>query len=165
MQPDCRAKTDLRRNGMYNEVVCMADRPDDCCAAAGRLRKQPRMLRRLSKIPMTVSWRQANATGNSWSQAFMNPPSPRLPATVRIWIRRRTLRTTAAGGSRWPVSRVSLQITLRKRRTINALRVREAVVLFNAGQANLARAVFAEVDRSQLGNARDRAIYDSQRTP
>ena len=47
-------------------------------------------------------------------------------------------------------------------RTINALRVREAVVLFNAGQANLARAVFAEVDRSQLGSARDRAIYDSR---
>lgn len=45
-------------------------------------------------------------------------------------------------------------------RTNNALRIREAVVLFNAGKPNLARAVFAEVDRDLLGNKRDRAIYD-----
>jgi len=46
--------------------------------------------------------------------------------------------------------------------TINALRMREAVVLLNAGQPNLARAVFSEVDRAQLGNERDRAIYDAR---
>ena len=47
-------------------------------------------------------------------------------------------------------------------RTIAALRIREAVVLLNAGQTNLARAVLNEVDESQLGSARDLAIYEAR---
>jgi hypothetical protein len=47
-------------------------------------------------------------------------------------------------------------------RTINALRIREAVLLLNAGQPNLARAVFDQVDPSQLAGARDLAIYDAR---
>lgn len=47
-------------------------------------------------------------------------------------------------------------------RTINALRIREAVLLLNAGQVNLARAVFSEVDRGQLAGERDLAIYDAR---
>jgi hypothetical protein len=43
--------------------------------------------------------------------------------------------------------------------TNNALRVREAVILLGAGQANLARAVLEEVDPGRLGSARDSAIY------
>jgi hypothetical protein len=47
-------------------------------------------------------------------------------------------------------------------RTSNTLRVREAVVLLGAGQPNLARAVFEEVDRGMLGSTRDIAIYDAR---
>lgn len=47
-------------------------------------------------------------------------------------------------------------------RTNNALRVREAVLLLNAGQTNLARAVFSEVDRGELAGERDLAIYDAR---
>lgn len=47
-------------------------------------------------------------------------------------------------------------------RTNNALRLREAVLLLNAGQPNLARAVFSEIDREHLAGARDRAIYDAR---
>jgi len=47
-------------------------------------------------------------------------------------------------------------------RTINALRIREAILLLNVGQANLARAVFSEVDRGQLTGERDLAIYDTR---
>jgi hypothetical protein len=46
--------------------------------------------------------------------------------------------------------------------TNNALRIREAVLLLNAGQTNLARAVFAEIDRGQLAGERDLAIYDAR---
>ena len=46
--------------------------------------------------------------------------------------------------------------------TNNALRIREAVLLLNAGQPNLARAIFAEVQCADLGNSRDRAICDAQ---
>jgi hypothetical protein len=45
-------------------------------------------------------------------------------------------------------------------RTNNALRIREAILLLNAQQPNLARAVFAEVEREQLVTERDRALYD-----
>ncbi|WP_455202373.1 hypothetical protein [Kaarinaea lacus] len=47
--------------------------------------------------------------------------------------------------------------------TNNALRIREAVLLLNVGQANLASAVFAEVQCVDLGNSRDRAICDAQK--
>ena len=46
--------------------------------------------------------------------------------------------------------------------TNNALRIREAVLLLNVGQTNLARAVFSEVQCGDLGNSRDRAICDAQ---
>ena len=46
--------------------------------------------------------------------------------------------------------------------TNNALRIREAVLLLNVGQPNLARAVFSEVQCAELGNSRDRAICDAQ---
>lgn len=48
------------------------------------------------------------------------------------------------------------------KRTVAALRIREAVVLLNAGQVNLARAVFDEVDDTQIAGGRDRAIYDAR---
>lgn len=47
--------------------------------------------------------------------------------------------------------------------TNNALRIREAVLLLNVGQPNLASAVFAEVQCVDLGNSRDRAICDAQK--
>lgn len=47
-------------------------------------------------------------------------------------------------------------------RTNNALRIREAVVLINAKQLNLARAAFSEVDRDALSSVRDLAIYDAR---
>ena len=47
-------------------------------------------------------------------------------------------------------------------RTNNTLRVREAVLLLNAKQPNLARAVFGEVECANLSSIRDRAICDVQ---
>src|SRR5690606_34803733 len=72
----------------------------------------------------------------------------------------------AAPGASWrdTVARIEAFIAEHpdEPRTSNALRIREAVVLLGAGQPNLARAVFEEVDRELLGSARDIAIYDAR---
>jgi hypothetical protein len=47
-------------------------------------------------------------------------------------------------------------------RMIAALRIREAVVLLDAEQVKLARAVFDQIEEAQISGARDRAIYDSR---
>lgn len=46
-------------------------------------------------------------------------------------------------------------------RTVNALRLRKALLLTFSGQRNLARATYAEVNKELAGNARDVALIDS----
>lgn len=47
---------------------------------------------------------------------------------------------------------------------VNALRIREAILLLCVGENNQGSAAFKEIDRTQLSNVRDKALFDVRQT-